>query len=90
MSNQEQLLRGQLGLANSGYEAERQMRLLTERRTARLRVLFYDLAVRLVPADLDNLRKERGEEDRSLGIEQSNNETISKNLPEWRGVENGG
>ena len=61
MSNQEQLLRGQLGLANSGYEAERQMRLLTERRTARLRVLFYDLAVRLVPADLDNLRKERGE-----------------------------
>ena len=61
MSNQEELLRAQLGLANSNYEAEHQLRLLTERRTARLRVLFYDLAVRLIPADLDNLRKERGE-----------------------------
>lgn len=62
MSNQEQLLRGQLGLANSGYEAERQMRAADRTaHGARLRVLFYDLAVRLIPADLDNLRKERGE-----------------------------
>jgi hypothetical protein len=60
-SNQVQFLRAQLNLANSKLEVERGLRISVLQRSARARVLLYDLAVRLVPEDLDRLRQERGE-----------------------------
>ncbi len=54
-------LRAQLNLAEGSLAGERSRRTTAEQRAARTRVLLYDLAVRLVPGDLDQLRKDKGE-----------------------------
>lgn len=54
-------LRAQLNLAEGSLAGERSRRTAAEQRAARTRVLLYDLAVRLVPGDLDQLRKDKGE-----------------------------
>ena len=54
-------LRAQLNLAESNLAGERARRTAAEQRAARVRVLLYDLAVRLIPGDLDQLRQVKGE-----------------------------